>query len=184
MISPAPVAISALLIAQADGLVLPARLWNRSGYIFCLRCQRIAVANTNTARPPNQPPIGDRLPYRPRNSLPAKVTLSRAGVAAKLVKPTAVVFNTTTVFVPVLFVSMASATFVFGSTVAVFASEPVVVGVTPNVTEKLPFVLPIVTDPPFAVQVSNWLASIERLMLPELVIFVKFPGASVSGNVP
>jgi hypothetical protein len=52
-------------------------------------------------------------------------------------------------------------------------SVVVELGVTLKLTSKLPLV-PIVTEPPFAVQVSV-LELMEQLMFPEFVMLVKLP---------
>ena len=81
--------------------------------------------------------------------------------------------TTTTVSEPVLLLSLLSLIFPFGSTVAVFARLPAAVGVTLKLTVKLPLV-PIVTDPPLAEQVSVPLL-MAQLTFALPVMLIKFP---------
>lgn len=82
-----------------------------------------------------------------------------------------------TVFEPVLFDSLVSVILLFGSTVAVFARLAAVAGVTVKLTAKLP-VVPIVTEPPLAVQESVP-EVILQLILAEFVMLVNEPAVGV-----
>jgi len=82
--------------------------------------------------------------------------------------------TTVTVSEPMLFASLLSAMFPFGSTVAVFTRLPAETGVTVKLTTKLPVVPPIVTEPPLAVH-ARVPATIVQLILPEFVILLNVP---------
>ena len=72
--------------------------------------------------------------------------------------------TTVTVFAPVLFVSLYSSTFPFGSTVAVFTRLPAAVGVTANVT--LNELLIGMATPPIPASQAKRVPVIEQLIVP------------------